>query len=157
VSLRARPITIKAAMRLVEKWHRHLPRVVGGMFAVAAENGAGAIVGVAIVGRPVARLDQDGWTAEVVRCVTDGTRNANSFLYSTARRVAQTLGYRRLLTKTLPEESGSSLRALGLEPLGLTKAEGWHRPSRARAAPVNGGRKVRWDLLAQPDTGGTGK
>lgn len=36
------------------------------------------LVGVAIVGRPVARLLDDDHTLEVVRVATDGTRNACS-------------------------------------------------------------------------------
>ncbi len=148
MKLTVRPITIKAASALVAKWHRHLPKVRGGLFAVAVGDETGAVRGVAVVGLPVARLDMDGATCEVTRCATDGADNACSLLYSTARRVAQTLGYRRCLTKTLPEEGGASLRALGLAPLGLTKGGEWGRPSRARAAALRAEPKTRWDLLA---------
>lgn len=151
MTLRARPTTIKAAEAIVLRWHRHLKRRPKHLWAVAIEDEHGTLRGVAIVGLPIAAAMNDGRTCEVHRCATDGTRNACSKLYSLCRRVAQTMGYRRCLTKTLEEESGSSLRALGLEPLGLTKAEGWSRPSREREEPEQGGRKWRWDLLARPE------
>lgn len=146
--LRARPITIKAARRFNGEVHRKLKGCAGGLFAVACEDQLGTLRGVAIVGRP-ARTAQDGWTCEVTRCATDGARNACSFLYSIARRVAQTLGYRRVLTKSLPSEGGASFRALGLTPIGLTRDEEWDRPDRPRAPSKVRGRKLRWNLLAE--------
>lgn len=147
MSLRVAPITVKAATAAVRQWHRHLPRVTGGLWATSVVDEADTLRGVAIVGRP-ARLAQDGWTCEVIRCATDGTRNACSLLYSTCRRAAQTLGYRRCLTKTLPEEGGASLLALGLEPIGLTRGGEWSRPSRPRAKAARAEPKTQWDLLA---------
>lgn len=149
MNLRVRPITGKAARKFNGVVHRHLKGSVGCLFAIACEDEAGTIRGVCIIGRP-SRNAQDGWTCEVTRCATDGTRNACSFLYSRASRAAQLLGYRRCLTKTLPAEGGASLRALGLKPLGLTKDESadWSRKSRPRKPPKLVGKKVRWDLLA---------
>lgn len=147
VRLRVAPITVKAARRAVAHWHRHLPRVVGGLFATSVIDEAEAVRGVAIVSLPVARLDMDGWTCEVVRVATDGAPNACSLLYSTCRRTAQLLGYRRCLTKTLPEEGGHSLLALGLKPIGLTRGGEWSRPSRARPKAARPEPKVQWDLL----------
>lgn len=73
----------------------------------------GELVGVAIVGRPVARALQDGKTAEVSRVCTSGEPNACSKLLSACRRVAVALGYSRLITYTLVSELGTSLRAAG--------------------------------------------
>lgn len=120
--LQVAPITVKAAKRAVKLWHRHLKRVTGGLFAVSVVDENNMLRGVAIVGRP-ARLAQDGWTCEVVRCSTDGAKNACSLLYSTCRRVAQLLGYRRCLTKTLPEEGGVTSRA-GVE---AARTHPWRR------------------------------
>ena len=84
----------------------------------------GVLVGVATVGRPVARHFDDGYTLEVNRTCTDGTENANSMLYGAAWRASKALGYRRLITYTQAGESGVSLRAAGwrvvaeLEPRG---------------------------------------
>lgn len=60
------PCTLKEASAFVDRHHRHHPAPQGGLFAVAVATGD-EVVAVAIVGRPVARELQDGWTAEVVR------------------------------------------------------------------------------------------
>lgn len=151
MKLSVAPITIKAAQRAVRLWHRHLKRVTGALWATSVVDENDVLRGVALVGRP-ARLAQDGWTCEVIRCATDGTRNACSLLYSTCRRAAQLLGYRRCLTKTLPEEGGASLRALGLEPIGLTRGGEWSRPSRKRRSAARPEPKTQWDLLSTART-----
>ena len=84
---------------------------MGGKFAVGAAVD-GKLVGVAIAGRPVARRLDDGKTLEVLRVCTDGTPNANSFLYGRVKRIGQLMGYTKILTYTLEEESGASLRAV---------------------------------------------
>lgn len=104
------PITIQDAKEFVRRHHRHHKPPVSGLFAVGvAEDGAEYPNGVAIIGRPIARRLQDGYTAEVTRLCTDGTPNACSMLYGAAWRACRALGYRRLVTYTLPEEGGSSL------------------------------------------------
>jgi hypothetical protein len=92
------PITLREANAFVEAHHRHHGPSRGCIAAVAV---AGRVCGVAIIGRPVARGLQDGWTAEVTRCCTDGTRNAASMLYGAAWRATRALGYKRLVTYTL--------------------------------------------------------
>src|SRR5208283_4467922 len=96
------PMTLAEANAFVEKHHRHHKPVPGAKFCVGAWEDI--IVGVAIVGRPVARMIDDGWTLEVNRVCTDGTKNANSMLYGACRRVTFALGYCRLVTYTLSEE-----------------------------------------------------
>ena len=111
------PITLTDAIEFVRQNHRHHQPPPSGLFAVACANGEG-ISGVAIVGRPVARMLQDGWTAEVIRLCTDGSRNACSLLYGASWRAARALGYRRLITYTLPEEGGQAFA----EPAGNLSA-----------------------------------
>lgn len=65
------------------------------------------------MGRPVSRGLDDGQTLEVTRLCTDGTKNACSFLYSKAARVARELGYSKIITYILMSESGDSLKASG--------------------------------------------
>ena len=77
------PITIGDAKEFVRQHHRHHRPSVSGLFAVACGLGD-EVVGVAIIGRPVARRLQDGWTAEVTGLATNGTRNACSILYAAA-------------------------------------------------------------------------
>ena len=77
------PMTLKEANAYVEQYHRHHKPVVGHKFSIGCSDGE-KIVGVAIVGRPVARHLDDGWPLEVNRLCTDGTRNACSMLYAAA-------------------------------------------------------------------------
>jgi len=129
--LRLEPVTISEAKRFVKRFHRHHQPPQGALFAIGASDGE-QIVGVAIIGRPVARMNQDGYTAEVTRLATDGTHNACSFLYGAARRAAKDLGYRRLITYILQSEPGTSLRAAGWELTGETAGGSWSVPSRRR-------------------------
>lgn len=98
--LNLQPITFEEACEFVRRHHRHHVPPQGHKFSIAVNDGE-KVVGVIIVGRPVARHLDDGWTLEVTRCCTDGTRNACSMLYGAARRTAWALGYRRLITYTL--------------------------------------------------------
>lgn len=140
-----RPISLRDARAFVAAVHRHHDAPQGGKFAVAAWH-EGKHVGVAIVGRPVSRVLDDGWTAEVTRVATDGTRNACSFLYGAAKRAAQAMGYARVITYTLPEESGASLRAVGWKQIRLTRAQSWNRPSRIRFDRHPTGEKLLWEI-----------
>jgi len=90
------------------------------------------IVGVVIVGRPVARMRDNGTTLEVTRLCTDGTRNVCSFLYGAAVRAGKALGYQKIGTYTLPEEGGASLRASGWELIGRRGGGTWNRSGRQR-------------------------
>lgn len=125
------PITLRAALRFVGQHHRTHGTARGGRFALAAliEN---RCVGVVIAGRPVARMLDDGWTLEVTRCCTDGTRNACSFLYGAVVRVAGAMGYRRIVTYTLASELGASLRASGWRLDGTLPGRTWSRDARPR-------------------------
>ena len=138
------PISIRDAKVYVNAHHRHHPAPTGGLFAVAVAVGEN-IVGVAIVGRPVARHLQDGYTAEVTRVCTDGTKNACSMLYSAAWRAARALGYRRLGTYTLATETGTSLRASGWSEVGRSGGGSWDCPSRPRVDRHPLQEKIRWE------------
>lgn len=130
--LELQPITLRVARAFVRRHHRHHRPPQGGLFAIAVRSGD-EVVGVAIVGRPVARARQDGWTAEVTRlCVLDNNPNACSKLYAAAWRAARAMGYRRIGTYTLVTEPGSSLRAAGWKLIGQTSGGRWSRPSRPR-------------------------
>lgn len=140
------PIDFTEANAFVEKFHRHHKPMQGCKFCVAVSSGD-KVVGVAIVGRPVARLLDDGWTLEVNRCCTDGTKNACSMLYSAAWRAAKALGYMRLITYTLPEEGGASLRASNWRCLGLRGGGNWNVKSRPRidTDELLRGQKLLWE------------
>ncbi len=126
------PVKQAEAKEFIREHHRHHPPSVGSVFQVAVADEAGTIRGVAMVGRPVARAMDDGWTLEVTRVATDCCRNACSALYGAAWRAAKALGWRRLVTYTLASESGSSLRAAGWRVIGERKARSWADASKAR-------------------------
>jgi hypothetical protein len=141
------PITQREANAYVAQHHRHHKPVTGAIFCVAASDGE-TVRGVAIVGRPVARALQDGWTAEVTRCCTDGARNACSMLYGAAWRAARAMGYRKLITYTLAEEGGASLRAAGFRCIGAAGGGSWNCPSRPRIDTHPMQQKLRWEQAA---------
>ena len=141
-----KPISLKLARRYVADHHRHHNAPQGGKFALGAWHESN-LVGVAIVGRPVSRALDDGWTAEVTRVCTDGTRNACSFLYAAAKRAAQAMGYRKVVTYTLPEESGASLRAVGWARCGVAGGGSWKCRARPKATDEHPqGEKIRWEI-----------
>lgn len=147
--LRLVPITLREANAYVARNHRHHQPVQGCIAVVGVERG-GEIVGVGIVGRPVGRGLQDGYTAEVTRCCTDGTKNVPSMIYRALWRAVKALGYRRLVTYTLPQEGGASLRAAGFKLIGQAGGGTWHRPNTGRPRvdlhPTQ--EKLRWELAA---------
>lgn len=129
------PVAFAAAAEFVGEHHRHHRPPVGHKFSIGLALDD-ELVGVAMVGRPVARSWDNGLTLEVNRtCVADGVPNGNSMLYGAAWRAAKALGYQRLITYTQAGESGSSLRAAGFRVIAERRARpGWNMPSRVRRA-----------------------
>ena len=146
------PITITNARRFVDQTHRHALPPQGGLFAVSVVNN-GEQVGVAIAGRPVARMLDDGKTIEITRVSTDGTRNACSMLYGAICRAGKALGYTKAITYTLESEPGTSLRASGWTHSTKVPAQKtWNRKGRSRYDQDlfgdprrDPGPKVRWE------------
>jgi len=125
------PLTLRIANSFIEKYHRHHKPVVGYKFAIGLNNERG-LIGVAICGRPVARLLDDGLTIEVTRLCTDGEKNACSILYAACARIAREMGYRRIITYILETEPGTSLKASGWIYSHSTRGDTWDRPNRHR-------------------------
>ena len=141
------PISFKEANAFVERYHRHHKPVVGHKFSIGCAMN-GEIVGVAIVGRPVSRYLDDGWTLEVNRLCTDGTRNACSFLYSASWRVARNLGYKKLITYILETENGASLKASGWKCIGQAGGKKWTGVRRPEVDLYPEQMKLRWEVEA---------
>jgi hypothetical protein len=158
--LRVVPCSLREAQAFVARLHRHhkdqpLPghKMSLGVEACArlADGEAWALVGVAITGNPSApALQKDCRLVEIRRVCTDGTPNACSMLYGAARRALRAMGYETIITYTLPEEGGASLRAAGFV---LDKADAggasadWYNRAGRRALPVGTdlvGGKWRW-------------
>ena len=140
------PCDLDEANAFVTLFHRHLGKVVGHKFSLAAAVGE-TVVGVAIFGRPVARMEDDGLTLEVLRVATQGTKNACSFLYGACRRACFALGYKRLVTCNLPEEGGASLRAAGFRCIGEAGGGSWSRQGRPRVDKHPLQPKFKWESV----------
>jgi len=154
--MRLVPITLAEAKRFISEHHRHNDPPTGWRAGVGLSDGD-KLIGVGVLSRPLARMSDDGFTAEVTRvAVEEGHKNANSMLYGALARMAWAMGYDRLLTYTLPDESGASLRASGWICEGKAGGGDWAtdtQPKRQNASdktylffkpkmPV--GEKVRW-------------
>lgn len=146
MNLELQPIDFNEACSFIEQHHRHHKPPRGWKFGVAVNDGE-KVVGVIVVGRPVARKLQDGYTLEVTRCCTDGTKNAASMLYGAAWRACKAMGYRRLITYTLVTEPGTSLIAAGWKNIGSTPGRSWNVPSRPRVDTHPLGQKLLWEAV----------
>jgi len=143
VDLRVVPITVKAATKWVAEFHRHLPRVGGGLFACAVADTSGALRGVGIVGCG-ARVWQGTTKMTITRIATDGAPNACSMLYGALCRAGKALGYTEAWTYTLPEEPGASLRGAGFKCVGWSAGGEHSREGRYRAPAARPEPKQRW-------------
>ena len=139
------PIKFDEANEFVRRYHRHHKPVVGHKFSIGCSDGE-KIVGVAMVGRPVARRLDNGWTLEVNRLCTDGTKNACSMLYSSAWRAARAMGYKKLITYILDNESGTSLKASNWKCVGETGGGSWNSKARPRVDMHPTQIKIKWEV-----------
>ena len=141
------PIEISTASMFVQQFHRHSGRVRGSKFAIGLMR-EDEMVGVAIAGRPLARMLDDGLTIEIRRvCVKEGVKNGSSMLYGRMRRICQTMGYKKIITYTLLSETGSSLKAVNAKIVGETKPGSWSRKGRQRIdKKITKEPKYRWEL-----------
>lgn len=143
-----KPCELKEAKAFVTELHRHHRPPQGHRFSLKAVI-EDKIVGVAIVGRPVARHQDDKETLEITRLCTDGTPNACSFLIGCVKRAGRALGYKRLISYTLISENGSSWKASGMTQTGVTAGGAWsgtygEGKKRANLHPLE--EKRRWEI-----------
>lgn len=144
------PISFAEACLFIKKHHRHHKPPVGHKFSIAVAKD-GSIVGVATVGRPVSRRLDDGWTLEVNRLATDGTKNACSMLYGACWRAVKAMGYRKLITYILNTEPGTTLKAAGWTLIGEAGGMSWNVPGRPRVDnPFTMQKKFRFERTDKP-------
>ena len=143
------PITLGEANEFVRHLHRHHGPVVGHKFSIGVSESPSveSVVGVCIVGRPVSRHLDNGWTLEVTRCCTDGAKNACSMLYGAAWRAAKAMGYKKLITYTLRDEGGVSLYAAGWRCIGEAGGGNWNVKSRPRVDSPHPQKKLKWEAV----------
>lgn len=146
--MKAIPLELWQANAFVANYHRHHDPVHRDKFRVGCEC-EGKLIGVIQVGRPVSRMLDDGYTVEVVRLATDGSRNVCSFLYAKAARIAAEMGYTKIITYILETESGASLKASGWKKEAETRGGEWTRPSRPRQTTAPVCKKQRWSKKLQ--------
>lgn len=141
-------MTLKEANAFVNQHHRHHKSVVGHKFSIGVSDGE-KVVGVAIVGRPVSRFLDDGWTLEVTRLCTTGERNACSILYAAAWRAARAMGYKRIVTYILETENGTSLKAAGWRCVGQAGGLRWTGKRRPKVDLYPAQMKIRFEKEEQ--------
>lgn len=144
--LELQPITLKESYEFITRHHRHHKPPQGAKFAIGANDGK-KVVGVVVIGRPVARNLDDTWTAEVTRLCTDSTPHVASKLYAAAWRACRAMGYRRLITYTLESEPGTSVKAAGWRCVGKTGGGSWSRKNRPRIDTHPLGQKMLWEIV----------
>lgn len=145
------PVSLAEANTFVERNHRHHKPVVGHKFSIGcADTDSGEIVGVAIVGRPVARYLDDGWTLEVSRLCTDGTCNACSMLYAAAWRAARDMGYKKVITYILDTENGASVKAAGYTCVGEAGGLRWTGKRKPSVDLCPAQMKLRFERCEKP-------
>lgn len=158
IHYRAVPLTLAEANAYVTAVHRHNGKIPMARIAVGAIDETGTLRGVALATRPVARGLGHPTTLEVARVCTDGAPNLCSFLYARIVRAAKELGYARLVTYTLTEEDGASLKAAGWVMVsdeqrrrerGGSRTRDW--TERGRESLKHLGPRNRWEIsLAEP-------
>jgi hypothetical protein len=129
-------------------YHRHHKPPQGYKFAIRCFDD-NKLVGVVIVGRPVSREIQDGSTAEVTRLCSDGTKNVCSKLLGAAQRAAFAMGYKRVISYILQDESGVSYRAANWHLVGLAGGGKWSRENRLRLDDHPTCQKQLWEIVAE--------
>tara|TARA_R100001594_G_scaffold59248_1_gene93196 strand:+ start:1768 stop:2226 length:459 start_codon:yes stop_codon:yes gene_type:complete len=127
--LSAVPLNLKKCNEYITAFHRHNKKVQGCKFTFGCLY-KDKLVGVCVVGRPISRFKDDGFTAEVTRiCVFDAAPSGvNSFLYARAWRVWKAMGGKKIITYTLQSESGCSLRGANykiINEVEINKHKGW--------------------------------
>lgn len=149
-----RPCELKDANAFVARLHRHHKPVVGHRFSIGCWLQDASLVGVAIIGRPVARMTNQRQTVEVTRLCTDGTEHACSALYAAAARIAKEIGYAKIQTFILVSEPGTSLKAAGwlmeMESAGGDWNRASHRSPRRVDQPMCP--KQRWGKVLHPES-----
>jgi len=148
--LHIRPIARDKARAFVAEHHTHNKPTVSWRYGAAIYN-AGTLMGVAMCGRPVARMLDGKTIVEVNRVcvrrdVPDVYRwNACSMLYGWSAREAKRRGFAKIITYTLESEPAVTMRAVGWKAAARTKGGSWNRPGRARSDTAPTVPKIRWE------------
>jgi hypothetical protein len=123
-------LSLHEANAFIENRHRHHGGRRGAHgFAVDVRGTSGELRGVR---SPANRLRDRCATAALSRCPEAAqTRRRTRTRCSTARSGGRPLrwAYKQMITYTMPEESGSSFRAIGMHQDSRTDGRPWNRPN----------------------------
>lgn len=138
--LQVRPIGFRDACRFVARHHAHCGPPVTWRFGFGIFNDP-TLMGVAIVGNPVARALMGRNLVEATRvCVRRDTEpmlrdGCCSKLYSAAARAAERAGHCRIITYLRADEDGASIKAAGWVRETEVPGRGWHSVREAISLP----------------------
>ena len=123
--IRLQHIPRRVANVAIVKWHSHHKPVRAHYWATGAWIAEG-MVGVVIVGRPVAPGLCNGTTFEVLRLACrGGDHNVGSRLLGSAYRAAMAMGFTRGVSYTRSDETGSVYKASGWHQAATVKGREW--------------------------------
>ena len=144
------PLPLRKANEFVTQYHTHNKKARGCKFCIGVEVN-GVLEAVAIVGRPVARKLDNGFTVEILRLCTkqNGIKNLCSFLYSRCWKIWQQMGGKRIVTYTLESENGASLKASGFKKADTTRkfleGTGWTTRKNRIWQNIQAQKRIRWE------------
>ncbi|MBW4025403.1 MAG: hypothetical protein HIU92_20125 [Proteobacteria bacterium] len=149
------PVSSGQARRFIAQHHAHCGIPTAWRFHGAVFNGR-TLMGVAIVGNPVARAYSGRGIVEINRlCIRRDTPtalrwNAASMLYGWCAREAERRGWHKIITYTRADEPGTSLDAAGWHRDASIRGRGWHSAKRPRSNRNGWIDKVRWSRPLSP-------
>ena len=155
--LEVRPIRFRDAARFVATHHTHCAPPLVHRFSLGVWNGRWRLMGVAIMGNPVARALMGRNLVEALRvCVRRDTEpmlrdGCCSKLYAAAAKSAEREGFEKIITYLRADEDGASIKAANWVREADVPGRGWHSARRRRS---NGNNafvpKTRWSRMLQP-------
>jgi len=148
----------KEVKEFINKHHRHLGASLGDKCRVVVRNGS-HVIACSMMGRPVSRYLDDGKTLEITRVAVNNdlpkelTQNACSQVYSACRKWGKKNGYESVITYTLEDENGSSLKASNFiheytQP-NNRRNQTWSSKGRVRNDEAPSCPKKRWRILCR--------
>lgn len=145
LTLKTIPLSYKKACTFINSYHRHHTAPQGHRFSIGLTDGDN-LVGVVMAGNPVSRYLDDGVTLEITRCCIKSSvyKNGVSKLISAVYQAAKAIGYTKIVTYVLEDESGISLKACGFDFDGTSDGGSWNCKSRKRIDKAPTGPKKRW-------------
>ena len=140
--MQIRPMTCGEASDFINKYHKPTKATARHKLSIGLYDN-NKLGGCAVCGRPVSRYLDDGFTCEINRLCTDGTKNACSMLYGACCRVAKEMGYKKIITYILESENGASLKASNFICEGEAGGTHW-TGKRNKGQDIPKEMKIRW-------------